>query len=373
MRVVGSNDGPVTRARVVRNLLICTAGIGVLAGGLPAASAGQGSASPAVSIRRAGTQAFDRRSVAEQQPGLGVTFFVRIENTGDATGSFVVDGDHGGAVFSVRYLAGGKGDERITERVVDGTYPVEDVPAGQTRTLRIRGTVESGAPIDRTGSWRLEVSLEGAAGEAAAVTASVRSVAPAFARAAGVTLRVPAASALAITYHESLFPSAAALRPIGHLLQNDGSGFNPPPDSTGPGYLVMESRDRGTPATSSSDDVLERTEPVLAPVTGRVIRVTSYDLYCEWPDVRVAIRPTDAPGRTVQIFHVVDPRVGRGDHVLVSHSVIGRARLFPFRSQTQDYGLSARHVHLEIEADGSAPLPGCGSAASPRRATSADV
>ena len=176
-----------------------------------------------------------------------------------------------------------------------------------------------------------------------------------------------------ITYHESLFGSAAALRPIGHLLQNDHASFDPPRDTVGPGYIVMESRHRETPATSSSDDVLERTEPVLAPVTGKVIRVTRYDLYCEWPDVRVAIRPAEAPERTVQIFHVVDPRVSRGDRVVVSHTVIGRARLFPFRTQTQDYGLSGRHVHLEIERDGSAPLPGCESAAPNEDATGSDV
>jgi len=51
--------------------------------------------------------------------------------------------------------------------------------------------------------------------------------------------------------------------------------------------------------------------------------------------------------------------------VLVSHTVLGRARLFPFRSQTQDYGLDGRHVHLEIERDGSAPLPGCDGEAIP--------
>ena len=209
------------------------------------------------------------------------------------------------------------------------------------------------------------MQTEGASEDADVVRATVRTVTPAFARAAGVVLRVPAASWLGITYHESLFGSAAELRPIGHLLQNDNGSFNPPPNKVGPGYIVMESRDRGTPATSSSDDVLERTEPVLAPVTGKVIRVTSYPLYCEWPDIRVAISPAAAPERTVQIFHVVDPRVERGDHVLVSHTVIGRARLFPFRSETQDYGLSARHVHLELERDGSAPLPGCGVSARP--------
>ena len=353
----------MTRARVVRKVLACTVGFALFAGGVPATSAGQGSAVPDVSIRPADSQRFVERSTAEQQEGLDVTFFVRIENTGNATGSFLIDGDHGGAVFTVRYLAGGTGDDRITERVVEGTYLIEHIPAGETRTLQIQVIVDRRAPIDRTGTWRLRVSAEGAPEDADVVRASVRSVTQAFARAGGVVLRVPAASWLGITYHESLFGSAAALRPIGHLLENDNASFDPPRDTIGPGYIVMESRDRGTPASSSSDDVLDRTEPVLAPVTGKVIRVTSYDLYCEWNDVRVAIRPSDAPERTVQIFHVVDPQVARGDHVVVSRTVIGRTRLFPFRSQTEDYGLSARHVHLEIELDGSAPLPGCGVSA----------
>jgi hypothetical protein len=113
------------------------------------------------SIRLAGETAFTSRGAAEQQGGVGETFFVRIENTGDATGSFLVDGDHGGAVFDVRYLAGGTGEDRITERVVAGTYRIENVPAGRTRTLRIRVTVDEGAPVDRTGSWRLEVNAVG--------------------------------------------------------------------------------------------------------------------------------------------------------------------------------------------------------------------
>lgn len=349
----------MTRARGVRISVVLFATV-LVVGGAPAASAGQGSAGPDVSIRPASVTRFVERASAEQQPGLDVTYFVRVENTGNAAGSFVVDGDHGGAVFTVRYLSGGTGDDRITDRVVAGTYVLEHVPAGETRTLRIRVSVEDGAPIDRVGAWRIRVHTEGVPEDSDVVRASVRSVSEAFARAAGVTLRVPAASALGITFHESLFDSAAALRPIGRLVENDNGAFDPPPNTVGPGYIVMASRDRGTPPTSGSDDVLERGEPVLAPVTGKVIRVTRYDLYCEFDDLRIAIRPADAPARAVQIFHVVDPQVQRGDRVLVSHSVIGYARLFPFRSQTQDYGLSGRHVHLEIEKDGSTPLPGCG-------------
>ncbi len=346
----------VSRARGHRLAAACTFAILLVLAGAPSASAG-GSAVPRASIRSAREERFARSASAEQQARLRRTFFVRVENTGNAPGSFVVDGDHGGAVFTVRYLEGGSGDDRITGRVVRGTYVFEDVPPGATRTLRIRVAVERRAPIDRTGSWRLTVS---SSGRTDAVRATVRTVTAAFARAAGVTLRVPAREALGITFHESLFGAAAALRPIGRLLRNANPAYDPPPNRLGPGYIVMDSRNRGTPPTSGSDDVLARSEPVLAPVTGTVIRVTSYRLYCEWRDVRVAIRPADAPRRTVQIFHVVDPRVDRGDHVRVSHTVIGRARLFPFRSQTQDHGLGGRHVHLEIEGDGSTPLPGCG-------------
>jgi hypothetical protein len=218
--------------------------------------------------------------------------------------------------------------------------------------------VDGSAPIDRTGTWAVEVAPLEDPGANDTVVPEVRTVSRAFARAGGVTLRVPAAVA-AITFHESLFEQAAALRPIGVLLRNGNPAFDPPPDTVGPGYIVMGSRERSTPATSGSDDVIAADEPVLAPVSGTVIRVTSYRLYCEWSDVRVAIRPDAAPERTVQVFHLVDPLVRRGDRVLVSHTVLGSARLFPFRSQTQDYGLGARHVHLEIELDGSVPLPGC--------------
>jgi hypothetical protein len=353
----------VSRARGHRLLAGCAIAIALVTAAAPPVEAGD-PARPRITIRPAGDDRFAAVASAEQQRKLGVTFFVRIRNVGAAAGSFVVDGDHGGDAFAVRYLSGGSGDGRITEPVVRGTYRLEDVPPGATRTLRMRVAVRDGAPIDRSATWRLRVSSPA---DADGVRATVRTVTAAFARAAGVTLRVPAADVRGITFHESLFGTAVALRPIGRLVQNDNPAFDPPPNTTGPGYIVMDSRDRGTPPTSGSDDVLSRTEAVLAPVTGTVVRVTSYPLYCEWRDVRIAIRPKDAPTRIVQIFHVLHPSVRRGDHVRVSHTVIGRARLFPFRSQTQDYGLGARHVHIEIERDGSTPLPGCGVASASMR------
>ena len=315
-------------------------------------------AAPRIEVRIAGSEVWAESAATEQQPGLASTFFLRITNDGEATASFTVRGDHGGGAFAVRYLDGGAGDERITGEVVDGTFVLEGVSPGSSRVLRLLVRVYGDGPIDVTGAWDLQVASAVDPASADSVITKVRTVTEAFARAAGVTLRIPAEDA-AITFHESLFGSAAALRPLGTLLRNANPRFGPPPDGPGPGYVVMDSRGRSTPPTSGSDDVVAADELILAPVSGTVIRVTSYRLYCEWTDVRVAIRPEDAPARTVQVFHVMGPRVHRGDQVLVSHTVLGRARLFPFRSQTQSYGLGGRHVHLEIERDGTAPLPGC--------------
>jgi len=349
----------VRRARVPSMVIAVTLAVALVGAG-EVAVAQTGEPIPSIQIRLAGLDGWGGRAAAEQQPALATTFFLQITNVGDAAGTFSISGDHGGARFAVRYLEGGAGDRRITAEVVDGSFTFADVPPGARRILRLRVRVDRAAPIDRRDDW--SVRVEAPDGASATVTAEVRTVAAAFARAGGVTLRVPAASA-SITYHESLFGSAAALRPLGTLLRNANPAFDPPPDGPGPGYIVMDSRDRPTAPTSGSADVVAADEPILAPVSGTVIRVTAYELYCGWDDVRVAIRPDEAPERTVQIFHLVHPQVRRGEHVLVSHTVLGRARLFPFRSQTQDFGLSGRHVHLEIERDGSAPLPGCGGQA----------
>ena len=346
--------------RRARLLPSCGLALAILAAGMGDAAVAQTepTAPPRIEVRGAGSEVWAEEAATEQQPGLDSTFFLRITNDGQATASFTVRGDNGDGAFTVRYLDGGAGDERITLDVVDGTFVLEDVRPGSSRILRLRVRVDGAGPIDVTGEWGVRVSSTTDPASADSATTRVRTVTKAFARAAGVTLRVPAVDVV-ITFHESLFGSAAALRPLGTLLRNANPRFEPPPDGPGPGYVVMDSRGRSTPATSGSDDVVAADEPILAPVSGTVIRVTAYRLYCEWADVRIAIRPEDAPARTVQIFHVVGSRVRRGDHVLVSHTVLGRARLFPFRSQTQGYGLGGRHVHLEIERDGTARLPGC--------------
>jgi len=122
----------------------------------------------------------------------------------------------------------------------------------------------------------------------------------------------------------------------------------------------MDSRGRPTPATSAADIVMRATTPVRSPVTGRVMSVTPYRLYCSYPDVRVMIRPADAPASSVMLVHLAGVRVDRGDRLIVGRTVIGRARPFPFPYDTDDYVPGGHpHVHVEIERDGSSPLPGC--------------
>jgi len=88
--------------------------------------------------------------------------------------------------------------------------------------------------------------------------------------------------------------------------------------------------------------------------------VTPYRLYCSYPDVRVMIRPVDAPARSVMVVHLLGVRVGRGDRVEAGRTVLGRPRPFPFPYDTDDYVAGGHpHVHVEIERDGSSPLPGC--------------
>ncbi len=101
-------------------------------------------------------------------------------------------------------------------------------------------------------------------------------------------------------------------------------------------------------------------EPVLAPVTGRVVSVTPYRVYCDVPDVRIVLRPVEDRTRTVLLLHIRGVRVARGDRVEAGRTVLGLPRDLGYHDQVDDYGAAGRpHVHLEIERDGSSPLPGC--------------
>ena len=172
----------------------------------------------------------------------------------------------------------------------------------------------------------------------------------AFARAGGVKLYLPVARPVGIYYHEASFDDAMRLHPLGRLVRNaNGWGFTPVPKTPGPGYTVMSSRGRGTPATSAADVVVPKNVPVRSPVTGTVLAVAPYRLYCTYPDIEVTIRPDGGSRDDVAMIHLRGVKIAPGDRVFATLSVIGFARPFPFRSQVDDYVRGGNpHVHIEI-------------------------
>ena len=175
---------------------------------------------------------------------------------------------------------------------------------------------------------------------------------PVFAVAGGVRLRLPDPRPVALAYHEASMPRRVVLRPRGScVVCRNRHKFRPP--QVGPSvleYLVMDSRGRPAPATSAVDVVLRRSDRVLSPVTGHVWNVRRYRLYGRYRDLRVAIVPEGRPDRLVVVIHLRDVRVRRGDQVIASQTVLGRARRFPFLSQVDRY-VSGRfpHVHIEVK------------------------
>lgn len=327
---------------------------------------------PGLMIRGPGESSFRGRWIVEPVPGPRQTvaeqvgrgeqaaFTVRVVNDGIEPDDVVLTGtgDRGGT--SVRYLADG---DDVTEQVVAGTFELRGLAPGEAATLRVLVSVSAEAMIGADRAWTISGASLAEPEAVDAVRAEVRVVwrpVP-FAKALGVTLVEPGSEILAVAYHESLFGSAAAMRPLGTVLVNaNPQKFDPPPSTPGPGYIVMDSRGRPTPATSGADIVMRATTPARSPVTGRVMSVTPYRLYCSYPDVRVMIRPVDAPTRSVMVVHLLGVRVGRGDRVEAGRTVLGRPRPFPFPYDTDDYVAGGHpHVHVEIERDGSSPLPGC--------------
>jgi hypothetical protein len=178
-----------------------------------------------------------------------------------------------------------------------------------------------------------------------------------FARVGGIELFVPTGRAKAIAYHEASYDDAMEMHPLGKLTKNFSRwAFDPPPDSTGPDYLVEASRGRGTGPTTAADIVMARGSTVLAPIDGVVRQAKPYKLYGQYPDWRVEIEPTGHPELRVVMIHLDDVEVRRGDSVSATISPIGTPRVFPFHSAVNDYVPGGDpHVHLETKNDTTTP------------------
>jgi hypothetical protein len=182
-----------------------------------------------------------------------------------------------------------------------------------------------------------------------------------FATADRLRLQDPARQVVKHTYHESLFASALPLRPHGRAGHVGNSAFRTPERRPGSRYIVLPSRGRGTGAATAADIVLRRGARVVAPVTGKVVAVTPYRLYCQKPDTRVILKPKDRPDLRVVLFHVDRVHLRRGDRVDAGSSRIGRVRFFAHSTAQYDAFVPGDHphVHIEVHRGRSFPLPGC--------------
>jgi hypothetical protein len=173
----------------------------------------------------------------------------------------------------------------------------------------------------------------------------------AFATWRGLEVHLTAVDVRCVCYHEASYSDAMALHPLGRMRHDYNTTKFPvdEPSTRGPGYVVMSSRGRVTPATSAADLVMPRRTRVLAPVTGVVTKVKRYLLYGRYVDFDVEVRPDAAPQMRVSMIHLDRLRVREGDRVEQGITALGVPRTFPFGDQTDLYVPGGNpHVHLEV-------------------------
>ena len=163
-----------------------------------------------------------------------------------------------------------------------------------------------------------------------------------FALAEQLPLIEPGPATVGYGYHQSLFRTAIGLRP-----------FEP--------HVVMSSRNRGTGSTTAADVVVGSRARIRAPVTGQVVTVKRYLLYCERPDWKVVIKPASDPTLRVLVLHMARPSISDGEDVTAGVSLLGRAPANDWSDSQANRYFPAKypHVHIEVERDRASPTPGC--------------
>jgi biotin carboxyl carrier protein len=228
----------------------------------------------------------------------------------------------------------------------------------------LRGTVEQPADgrlelrpapgqappaVDVTHPVRVSLRVQDTNGRSAhhQVAFTYRRADPVFASAGPVALHLPSPNVELIGYHQANHPGAQQQQPRG----------------TATPQITLPSRQRGTGSRTSADVVADPGRPVLAPVSGRVLRAGSYVLYCRYTDHYAVIEPDTRPGWEVKVLHFHGVRVRPGDRVVAGETVLGAGpRHLPFKSQVDDYSHPRNwpHLHLEV-VDPSVPArPGSG-------------
>ncbi len=163
-----------------------------------------------------------------------------------------------------------------------------------------------------------------------------------FAMAGRLPLAEPTRAVVGYGYHQSLFRTAIGLRALEPRV-------------------VMRSRGRGTGSTTAVDVVVPPRGRIASPVTGTVVGVTRYRLYCQDLDWKVVIEPRSHPDLRVLVLHMARPSVSEGAEVEAGVTRIGRAQVNDEPSAQENLYFADRypHVHIEVERNRASPTPGC--------------
>ncbi len=255
------------------------------------------------------------------------------------------------------------------ERATAGAAAQDEDPQAREVTPlapEFGGEPTTDGAIERRGFGEVAGSVRGAraARAAAASTEEPTSPVPPMARYEELTLLAPSDDPVLVGFHEAGTRDGLELEPVGPLIVNDNTTriTAPPDDPDGTPYRILHSRGRAAGPTSAVDVVMRDDDPVLAPVSGVVTDVRMYYLGGRHRDLRLELRPDDAPELRVILIHVDEVAVATGDRVEAGRTVLAdTARRFPFVSQI-DYVTDPErwpHVHIEVKEEG-ATRPGDG-------------
>lgn len=205
-----------------------------------------------------------------------------------------------------------------------------------------RQVLFGGPGRDTLGGGRGRDRLDGGPGRDACAGAGRRCEVRDFAAARSLPLYEIAPTTIGYGYHQSLFRTAVAMRPLAS-------------------HRVMASRGRRTGATTAVDIVVSRRSRIRSPITGTVVAVERYLLYCRTRDWKVVLAPTSHPRLRVLVLHMARPTVRDGDEVQAGSTLLGRAARNDRPSSQANRYFPDRypHVHVEVERNRASPTPGC--------------
>jgi len=178
----------------------------------------------------------------------------------------------------------------------------------------------------------------------------------------GITMYLPAEykHIRGIGYHESSHTRAFSLTPVGTVILNDNAwDVDVSLDSAAPlpAYYIMETRGEYATATTVADIAMDPGTPVLAPISGTIIKVESKVIYDEYQDAQIEMIPDGHPDVRVAFLHVDQIRIKPGDKVVQGKTALGIPKDWrgSIDAELDDYVKPAMpHVHIQVNT----PEPG---------------